>query len=93
MILYVIQDLTEKLLPLVLPAVLLGLQDQADDVRAVAAAALLPVSESLPKFVPNEVIEKTLFLLYFNHIHLCVDARVCHNNSEASVSALTGVLN
>uniref|UniRef100_A0A4W3KDG6 B-TFIID TATA-box binding protein associated factor 1 n=1 Tax=Callorhinchus milii TaxID=7868 RepID=A0A4W3KDG6_CALMI len=41
------QDLIETLLPKVLPAIIEGLQDLDDDVRAVAAAALVPVVESL----------------------------------------------
>uniref|UniRef100_A0A7M4F8G8 B-TFIID TATA-box binding protein associated factor 1 n=1 Tax=Crocodylus porosus TaxID=8502 RepID=A0A7M4F8G8_CROPO len=41
------QDLINSLLPKVLPAIIDGLQDLDDDVRAVAAASLVPVVESL----------------------------------------------
>ncbi|XP_043911576.1 TATA-binding protein-associated factor 172 [Protopterus annectens] len=40
-------DMIQTLLPEVLPAVVEGLQDLDDDVRAVAAAALVPVVDSL----------------------------------------------
>ncbi|XP_076831393.1 TATA-binding protein-associated factor 172 isoform X2 [Brachyhypopomus gauderio] len=41
------QDLISELLPRVLPAITDGLQDLDDDVRAVAAASLIPVVEGL----------------------------------------------
>ncbi|XP_077678748.1 TATA-binding protein-associated factor 172 isoform X3 [Eretmochelys imbricata] len=41
------QDTINTLLPKVLPAIIEGLQDLDDDVRAVAAASLVPVVESL----------------------------------------------
>ncbi|XP_053306351.1 TATA-binding protein-associated factor 172 isoform X2 [Spea bombifrons] len=41
------QDLIKVLLPKVLPAIIEGLQDLDDDVRAVAAASLVPVVDSL----------------------------------------------
>ncbi|MGH0142790.1 UNVERIFIED_CONTAM: hypothetical protein FKN15_077055 [Acipenser sinensis] len=44
---YFFQDLIGALLPKVLPAVTEGLQDLDDDVRAVAAAALIPVVDGL----------------------------------------------
>lgn len=47
------QDLTEDLLPLVLDPIVTALKDDDDDVRAVAASALLPVAESLVTFAPN----------------------------------------
>ncbi|KJE93117.1 hypothetical protein, variant 1 [Capsaspora owczarzaki ATCC 30864] len=40
-------DMAEQLLPRFLPAVLAGLQDLDDDVRAVAANSLLPICESV----------------------------------------------
>ncbi|KAM8924786.1 TATA-binding protein-associated factor 172 [Pelodytes ibericus] len=43
------QDLIKALLPKVLPAIIEGLQDLDDDVRAVAAASLVPVVDSLVK--------------------------------------------
>ena len=49
------QDLTEDLLPLVLDPIVTALKDDDDDVRAVAASALLPVAESLVTFAPNRV--------------------------------------
>ncbi|XP_050390117.1 TATA-binding protein-associated factor 172 [Patella vulgata] len=48
------QDLTDALLPIVLPAVFRGLQDPDDDVRAVAAAALIPVSDKLVLLMPQQ---------------------------------------
>lgn len=50
-----IQDLISVLLPLVLPAITEGLQDLDDDVRAVAAAALIPVVEGLVQLLPSKV--------------------------------------
>lgn len=41
------QDLIKTLLPKALPAIIEGLQDLDDDVRAVAAASLVPVVDSL----------------------------------------------
>ena len=38
-----------------LPAITVGLQDLDDDVRAVAAAALIPVVEGLVQLLPNKV--------------------------------------
>ncbi|MCI4376245.1 hypothetical protein PGIGA_G00186100 [Pangasianodon gigas] len=49
------QDLISQLLPRVLPAVTEGLQDLDDDVRAVAAAALIPVVEGLVQLQPAKV--------------------------------------
>jgi len=49
------QDLTKDLLPLVLDPIVTALKDDDDDVRAVAASALLPVAESLVTFAPNRV--------------------------------------
>lgn len=49
------QDLISQLLPRVLPAVTEGLQDLDDDVRAVAAAALIPVVEGLVRLQPAKV--------------------------------------
>ncbi|XP_047459924.1 TATA-binding protein-associated factor 172 [Mugil cephalus] len=49
------QDLIAVLLPRVLPAITEGLQDLDDDVRAVAAAALIPVVEGLVQLLPNKV--------------------------------------
>ncbi|XP_061645268.1 TATA-binding protein-associated factor 172 isoform X3 [Phyllopteryx taeniolatus] len=49
------QDLISALLPCLLPAITVGLQDLDDDVRAVAAAALIPVVEGLVQLLPNKV--------------------------------------
>uniref|UniRef100_A0A4W5R8E0 B-TFIID TATA-box binding protein associated factor 1 n=1 Tax=Hucho hucho TaxID=62062 RepID=A0A4W5R8E0_9TELE len=49
------QDLISALLPRVLPAITEGLQDLDDDVRAVAAAALIPVVDGLVQLLPNKV--------------------------------------
>ncbi|XP_061914731.1 TATA-binding protein-associated factor 172 [Entelurus aequoreus] len=49
------QDLISVLLPHLLPAITVGLQDLDDDVRAVAAAALIPVVEGLVQLLPNKV--------------------------------------
>ncbi|XP_018593643.1 TATA-binding protein-associated factor 172 isoform X2 [Scleropages formosus] len=49
------QDLIGVLLPRVLPAITEGLQDLDDDVRAVAAAALIPVVDGLVQLQPAEV--------------------------------------
>lgn len=49
------QDLISVLLPRVLPAITVGLQDLDDDVRAVAAAALIPVVDGLVQLLPNKV--------------------------------------
>uniref|UniRef100_A0A8C6ULC0 BTAF1 RNA polymerase II, B-TFIID transcription factor-associated n=1 Tax=Neogobius melanostomus TaxID=47308 RepID=A0A8C6ULC0_9GOBI len=49
------QDLISMLLPRVLPAVTVGLQDLDDDVRAVAASALIPVVEGLVQLLPSKV--------------------------------------
>ncbi|KAG7462732.1 hypothetical protein MATL_G00187870 [Megalops atlanticus] len=54
-VLAVRQDLIAALLPKVLPAITEGLQDLDDDVRAVAAAALIPVVEGLVQLQPAEV--------------------------------------
>ncbi|XP_069756550.1 TATA-binding protein-associated factor 172 isoform X2 [Narcine bancroftii] len=49
------QDLIETLLPKVLPTIIDGLQDLDDDVRAVAADALVPVVENLVHLQASEV--------------------------------------
>ncbi|KAM6956533.1 TATA-binding protein-associated factor 172 [Aplochiton taeniatus] len=49
------QDLIAGLLPRVLPAITEGLQDLDDDVRAVAAASLIPVVEGLVQQLPHKV--------------------------------------
>ncbi|OCT71624.1 TATA-binding protein-associated factor 172 [Xenopus laevis] len=49
------QDLINTLLPKALPAIVEGLQDLDDDVRAVAAASLVPVVDSLVKLQFKQV--------------------------------------
>lgn len=49
------QDLISAMLPRVLPAITEGLQDLDDDVRAVAAAALIPVVDGFVQLLPNKV--------------------------------------
>ncbi|XP_063047545.1 TATA-binding protein-associated factor 172 isoform X2 [Engraulis encrasicolus] len=49
------QDLISDLLPRVLPAITEGLQDLDDDVRAVAAAALIPVVDGLVQLQLSKV--------------------------------------
>ena len=44
-----------SLLTLVVPVVMRGLQDGDDDVRAVAASALLPVTDQLVSLLPQYV--------------------------------------
>ncbi|CAH1794395.1 unnamed protein product [Owenia fusiformis] len=56
------QDMTSQLLPSVMWAVYAGLNDGDDDVRAVAAAALLPVIDSLINTLPMEVPKLILCL-------------------------------
>ena len=44
-----------ELLPQIFPWILKGLQDKDDDVRAVAASALLPVSDLFRTHFPDKV--------------------------------------
>lgn len=44
---------------MVMPAILNGLQDQYDDVRAIAAGSLLPVAKQLPILLPEKVIHNS----------------------------------
>ena len=77
------QDMAIELLPHTLPWILNGLQDGDDDVRAVTAAALLPVAELMGKSYPQEVssifsrtvklhasISVISFSAYFSHIQM-----------------------
>ncbi|GFR58849.1 TATA-binding protein-associated factor 172 [Elysia marginata] len=54
-ILAIRQDLVSTLLATILPAIQQGLQDPDDDVRAVAASALIPVTDALGEFMPDQV--------------------------------------
>ena len=49
------QDLSAVFLPVLSSAILRGLQDVDDDVRAVAASALLPVAHQLHLIIPYQV--------------------------------------
>ena len=51
----IFQDMTKDLLPAVILFIFQGLQDEDDDVRAVAAAALVPVAEDLVLTMPQLV--------------------------------------
>ena len=58
------QDLSQQLLPLVYPSLFRGLQDDVDDVSAVAAAALVPLADPLVNLLHlNEIgtLLKTLW--------------------------------
>ena len=61
-----IQDLSSLLLPSLSPAILRGLRDVDDDVRAVAASALLPVAGKLHHIIPDKV---NCWLPVCTHIH------------------------
>ncbi|XP_048575409.1 TATA-binding protein-associated factor 172 isoform X2 [Nematostella vectensis] len=56
------QDLSADLLPLVLNPIISALQDDDDDVRAIAASALLPIAESIVQLAPNKVQELLMTL-------------------------------
>ena len=58
-------------LPMVMPAVLNGLKDHYDDVRAIAAASLLPVAKQLPTLLPKEVIKFEQFSEFNFNCILC----------------------
>lgn len=60
----VLQDLIRILLPKALPAITEGLQDLDDDVRAVAAASLVPIVDSLVKLQFKQVSGRS------QHLHL-----------------------
>ena len=55
--------MTEETLPLLLNSVKQGLDDPVDDVRAVAAMSLLPVTDKLIALMPQEVREFELSYL------------------------------
>ena len=47
--------MTNELLPKVLPFIYQGLRDVDDDVRGVAASALIPVADNLVETLPDQV--------------------------------------
>lgn len=57
------QDVINTLLPKVLTRIIEGLQDLDDDVRAVAAASLVPVVESLVYLQTQKVNILHVFLI------------------------------
>lgn len=58
------QDLSQSLLPLVYPSLYRGLQDDVDDVSAVAAAALVPLADALVTLLPLDQIGTLLKTLW-----------------------------
>ncbi|KAL3875984.1 hypothetical protein ACJMK2_033877, partial [Sinanodonta woodiana] len=48
-------DMTNELLPFVTPYIFQGLQDVDDDVRAVAASAIVPVSDNLVNLLSHQI--------------------------------------
>ena len=52
---------------MVLDPILTALQDDDDDVRAVAASALLPVIEGIVSFAPDKVCTFTSVVLINNY--------------------------
>lgn len=58
--------MTDRILPAVLPSLFRGLQDVDDDVRAVAAAALVPVAHDLVRLLPQQVWEMINSALILN---------------------------
>ena len=58
------QDLSQLLLPSVYPCLFRGLQDEVDDVSAVAAAALVPLADPLVNILPLDQISTLLKSLW-----------------------------
>jgi TATA-binding protein-associated factor len=58
-------DLSESLLPLLLPICVRGLDDSDDDVRAAAAEALLPITDAVSTSSEEVGTNLFLFLIYF----------------------------
>lgn len=64
-------DLVDQILPRVLHSIVVGLMDDDDDVRAVAADTLHPITSAIVKNSPGSLPQilstlwGTLFLLYF----------------------------
>lgn len=58
------QDLSQRLLPIVYPSLYKGLQDDVDDVSAVAAAALVPLADPLVNLLPLHQIGTLLKTLW-----------------------------
>ena len=64
------QDLSQQLLPLVYPCLYRGLKDGVDDVSAVAAAALVPLAETLVTLLPLEMVDTLLETLWDSLLEL-----------------------
>ena len=47
--------MTKDLLPTVIQDIFQGLQDEDDDVRAVAASALVPIADDFVTILPQQV--------------------------------------
>lgn len=73
--------MTDELLRVCLPFIVSGLQDVDDDVRAVAAAALIPVTGILTKSYPDQVSldEASHYTEYFSlcSVQSLADIRSC----------------
>ena len=65
------KDLASNLLPLVGDSILKGLQDPDDDVRAVAASALLPVADQLHVTFAEKVSFNKKCTLTFVSLSFC----------------------
>ena len=61
-------------MPAVLPSIKIGLQD--DDVRAVAAASLVPVASELVSLMPTEVCTIGLYVLV-RYALQCLEHKHC----------------
>ena len=59
-----LQNECPKYLKIVLPALYNCLKDRDDDVRAVSASAMLPVTDIIVNMEPNQVI-------HIYYLHLC----------------------
>lgn len=78
------QDVINTLLPKVLTKIIEGLQDLDDDVRAVAAASLVPVVESLVYLQTQKV---SLVFLHFLSLELIyIWSRVLRNTQSTFFS-------
>lgn len=58
------QDMAASMMAFVLPTVLLSLKDSVDDVRAVAAACLLPAADSLPNLLADHQMAAVMDCLW-----------------------------
>ena len=56
-LIFSLQDMTKDLLPTVIQDIFQGLQDEDDDVRAVAASALVPIADDFVSLLPQQVCD------------------------------------